>query len=195
MLPDKAKHDTEFMMKENPRAAKVADFKKRLDRAKVAILTEYKGLTVKELESLRRDLRAKGAQLRIIKNTLAKRALADANLPDFEDLLKGQVAFVFGYEDAVGGPQAVKGFAKKHDQFKIIAGIFEGERVEAEVIEKLASLPSKDVMRAKLLLLLQGPQRRFLSLLQAVPLELLGTLQALAKDKEEAAPEQMVAKD
>ena len=78
---------------------------------------------------------------------------------------------------------------------KIIAGIFEGERVEAKIIEKLASLPSKDVMRAKLLLLLQGPQRRFLSLVQAVPQELLGTLQALAKDKEEAAPEQTDAKD
>ena len=125
-------------MKENPRAAKVADFKERLERAQVAILAEYKGLTVKELEGLRHDLRAKGAQLRIIKNTLAKRALAEADLPDFEDMLKGQVAFVFGYEDAVGGPQVAKGFARKHDQFKIIAGIFEGERVEAKIIEKLA---------------------------------------------------------
>jgi large subunit ribosomal protein L10 len=181
------------MMKENPRAVIVADFQERLEKAKVAIIAEYKGLTVKDLEGFRHDLRAKGAQLRIIKNTLAKRAIAAAELPDCEDVLKGQVAFVFGYEDAVGGPQAAKSFAKKHKEFKIIAGIFEGERVEAVVIEKLASLPTKDVMRAQLLMLLKSPQMRLLSLLRGVQQEFLGTLKALAVEKEKSTPEQDTA--
>jgi large subunit ribosomal protein L10 len=183
------------MMKENPRAVVVADFKERLDKAKVAIIAEYKGLTVKELEGFRRDLRVKGAQLRIIKNTLAKRAIADAELPDCEDVLKGQVAFVFGYEDAVGGPQAAKEFAKKHKEFKIVGGLFEGERVESTVIEKLASLPTKDVMRAKLLMLLKTPQIRLLSLLRGVPQEFLGTLKALAEEKEKSTTEQDAASE
>jgi large subunit ribosomal protein L10 len=177
-------------MKENPRAVLVDNFKERLERAKLAVIAEYKGLTVKELETFRRDLREKGAQLRIIKNTLARRALANANLPDCEDMLKGQVAFVLGYEDAVSGPQAIKGFVRLHKEFKVLGGIFEGQAVGADVINQLASLPNKDQLRANLLMLLQGPQRRFMSLLKAVPRELVGTLEALAKNKEESAPAQ-----
>jgi len=176
-------------MKENPRAVVVDDFTERLERSKLAVIAEYKGLTVKELETFRRDLREKGAQMRVIKNTLARRALAKANLPACEDMLKGQVAFILGFEDAVGGPQAIKGFTRLHKELKVLGGIFEGEAVGADVIKILASLPNKDQLRSQLLMLLQGPQRRFMSLLEAIPREFVGTLEALAKDKDEVVDE------
>jgi large subunit ribosomal protein L10 len=176
-------------MKENPRAALVTDFKRRLEKAKVAIIAEYKGLTVKQMEEFRRDLRIKGAQLKIIKNTLAKRALGECNLPTCDDVLKGQVAFVFGYEDAVSGPKAATVFSRVNEEFRILAGIYEGELVGPDVILRLATLPSKDALRADLLMLLYGPQMKLLSLLQSVQQELLGTLKGLADKKEESSPE------
>jgi large subunit ribosomal protein L10 len=182
-------------MAENPRAAIVEDFKERLSRVKVAVIADYKGLTVRELEGFRRDLLEKGAQLRILKNTLARRALVESELPGCEDVLKGQIAFILGYDDAVGGPQAAKGFAKGHEEFRILAGIFEGELVDAGVIEQLASLPNKDTLRAKLLMLMWSPQVKLLRLLGAVPQEFLGTLQSLAEKVKESSPEQQEAKD
>jgi large subunit ribosomal protein L10 len=194
-LPESVVESTEHTMKENPRAALVADFKERAGKAKVAVIAEYKGLTVRELEGFRRDLRAKGAQLRIIKNTLAKRALAEAELPECDDVLKGQIAFVFGYDDAVGGPRAAKGFARDHEEFRILAGIFEGERVGPEVIAVLASLPNKETLRAELVMLLQAPHVMLVSLLRSLQQELLGTLEALGKNKEESSPQPGEAKD
>ena len=175
-------------MKENSRAVAVDDFKERLDQAKVTVIADYKGLTVKKMEQFRRELKVKGAQLKIVKNTLAKRALKESNLPTCDAALKGQVAFVLGFDDAVSGPKAAMTFSKVNKEFKVIGGIFEGQYVNAETIKALATLPSKDVLRATLLLLLQGPQRKLLGLLQAVPQELHGTLKALAAKKEESNP-------
>jgi large subunit ribosomal protein L10 len=175
-------------MKENPRAVIVEDFKERLSKAKIAIVADYKGLTVQEMESFRRDLREKGAQLKILKNTLARRAFEAAEIPANEEALSGQVAFILGYEDAVSGPQATKVFAKKHKELVVRAGLFEGEWVGPEVVQKLASIPNKETLRAMLLLLFQGPQRKLLSLLSAIPREFLATLEGLSKKKEESGP-------
>ncbi len=182
-------------MKENARSIIVEDFRELLSKAKIAIVADYKGLTVRELETFRRDLREKGAQLKVLKNTLAKRALKDAELPIDETALTGQVAFVLGYEDAVSGPQAAKVFAKKHKQLVVRAGLFEGEWVGPDIIQKLASIPNKDTLRAMLLMLLKGPQMKLVSLLSAVPQEFVATVAALAKKKEESGSAPEEAKD
>ena len=175
-------------MKDNARAAVIEEFREKLGRAKITIFAEYKGLTVKKIEGFRRDLRAKGAQLKIVKNTLAKRALNESSLPTCDDVLKGQVAFILGYEDAVSGPKAAAVFAKGNKEFHILGAIFEGKLIGPDVVEQLAKLPSKDVLRGRLLMLLQGPQRKLLGLLQGVQQELVGTLEALAEKKGETSP-------
>jgi large subunit ribosomal protein L10 len=176
-------------MKDNTRAAVVEEFKEKLERAKVAVFAEYKGLTVKKMEGFRRDLRNKGAQLKVVKNTLAKRALGECNLPTCDDMLKGQIVFVLGFDDAVGGPKAATVFAKGNKEFHILGGIFEGRLIGPDVVEQLAKLPSKDVLRSRLLMLLQGPQRKLLGLLQGAQQELVGTLEALADKKGKSSPE------
>ena len=179
----------ELVMKDNPRAAKVAAFKEKLEQAKVAVITEYKGLSVKEMEEFRRDLRANGAQLRIIKNTLAKLALSECELPTCDDVLVGQIAFVLGFDDAVSAPKVAAAFSRKKDEFKILAGVYEGRFVGPEIINRLATLPNKEILKAQLLMLLMGPQIKFLSLMKAVQQELAGTLKALAEKKAESSPE------
>ena len=122
----------------------VAKIKDELDEASAVWVVDYRGLTVKEIQQLRRDIRGVGAEMKVYKNTLMHLALTDKEMPTLDDILEGPSAFVFANEDPAGAAKAIKTFAKGNENLSIKGGIMEGEAYDAAQVEAIASLPSKE---------------------------------------------------
>ena len=173
-----------------PRPDKVEQIElitEKLRRAKVAVLTDYRGLTVRQLQDLRGRLRAQDVEYRVIKNTLARRAAVEAGHPDFQDALKGPVAIAFGYDD-IGTPARLLGEFTRQTRLRleITGGLVEGRVMGPELVRQTADLPSREVLIAQLLGTLQSPVSQLVATIQAPVQQLVGLLEAY-KDKLEAA--------
>lgn len=166
----------------------VADLRRRIDRAPVLYLTDFTGLSVKQMTKLRRSLKASGAEYMVVKNRLARRVFADSDtLPDITGDLTGPTGFVFGYEDIVAAAKALSDFAKDHDQkpsFKL--GVMDRQVLGPEQIEKLARLPSREQLLSELAGALEAPMAAFASALEGKVQEMAGLLDAL-KEKRQAS--------
>jgi large subunit ribosomal protein L10 len=173
-----------------PRAEKVEQVElltEKLRRAKAAVLTDYRGLTVKQLQELRGRLRAQDVEYRVVKNTLARRAAVEAGHDQFQELFKGPVAIAFGYDD-VGVPARLVGEFARQTRLKvdIVGGLVEGRVMGADQTRETADLPPRDVLIAQLLGTLQSPVGQLVATVQAPVQQLVGLLEAY-KDKLEAA--------
>ena len=166
---------------------KVANFAKNLQNSKIAFIAEYQGLTVEQVSLLRKNLRESGSEMKIIKNTLAKRALNKAGFDDLADQLEGPIAFFLGYETAVNAPKAAFDFAKENDKLKIKSGYYSGKLVDYKLLKELADLPPLDVLRASFALVISTPPKKFLNMVQAPINQFVLTLNALADKLEEKA--------
>ena len=122
----------------------LAKIKDELSEASAMWIVDYRGLTVKEIQQLRRDIRETGAQMKVYKNTIMHLALAESEMPTLDDVLEGPSAFVFAGDDAAGAAKAIKTFAKKNENLSIKGGIMDGEAYDAAQVEAIASLPSKE---------------------------------------------------
>jgi len=163
------------------RAAKeqeVGHLNERVGRAPIAIVTEYRGLNVAEIGELRSKVREAEGEYLVAKNTLMRLAIRDTGASALEPLLTGPNAIAFGYSDAVAIAKAVKDFAKDHDALQIKGGVMDGETLSTAQVEQLASLPSKDELRAQLLALLMTPATSLARLLQAPAQQLVQVLEA-----------------
>jgi large subunit ribosomal protein L10 len=151
----------------------------KLRAARVAILTDYRGLTVGQLQDLRGRLRAQDVEYRVVKNTLARRAAVEAGHPDFQDLLKGPVAIAFGGED-VGAPSRLLAEFVRQTRVRvdIVGGLVEGRLMGPEQVRQIADLPSRDVLLAQLLGTLQSPVAQLVGTIQAPIQQLVGLLEA-----------------
>ena len=105
----------------------VAEIKERIEGARAVFLTEYAGLSVKDQQTLRRELRANGAEFKVVKMTLARLAAADVESEEFNELLIGPTGLTFSDEDAVTAAKTLKDFAKQHDVFVIKGGLLGNE--------------------------------------------------------------------
>jgi large subunit ribosomal protein L10 len=173
------------------KVAEVAEIRERLAGSAATLLTHYRGLTVKELKQLRRELSASSAELRVVKNTLAKRAVADAGIEGLDDLLEGPTSLVFCADDPVGPAKTLKKFAKDHPDLVIRGGYLDGAVMNADETNRLADLASREELLAKLAGLMQGALAGFARLLQAPLAHQARLLQALIDDrvaKGESAP-------
>ena len=142
-----------------PRPDKVAvvdEVKKDLAGSAATLLTHYRGLTVTELAELRARLREAGAEYRVVKNTLTRRAAEDAGIEGLAELLVGPTALVFCAEDPVGPSKALKAFAKDHPDLLVRGGYLDGEVLDEAAAIKLADLSSKDELLAQLVGLMYG---------------------------------------
>jgi large subunit ribosomal protein L10 len=164
------------------KVAKVAEVKDDLTGAAATLLTHYRGLSVKELAELRAKLRETHAELRVVKNTLARRAAADAGIDGFEELLVGPTGLVFCAEDPVGPAKALKAFAKDHPDLVIRGGYLDGEVLDEAAAIKLADLASRDELLATLAGLLYGALANTARLLQAPLAQQARLFQALIDD-------------
>ncbi|MGN6131906.1 MAG: 50S ribosomal protein L10 [Nocardioidaceae bacterium] len=131
------------------KAAGVAELKESFQESAGAVLTEYRGLTVKQLQDLRRAL-GENANYAVVKNTLTKIAATEAGVEGFDDLLTGPTAIAFINGDVVEAAKGLRDFAKANPALVIKGGFFEGKSLDASEIAKLADLESREVLLAKL---------------------------------------------
>lgn len=143
------------------KAAVVRDVADKFSRSTSAIVTDYRGLTVAEVTELRKRLREAGVELKVMKNTLARRATAETNSSALDPYLKGPSAIAFGYADVVTPAKLLNEFANKNKALEIKGGLVEGRVIDAEGVKSLASLPSRDGLLSMLLSVLQAPMRNF----------------------------------
>lgn len=169
-------------MPDEPRPEKVAvveDVSARLSAASAAILTEYRGLKVKEMESLRRALRAAGGEYKIYKNTLVRRAAAESGLGALEPLLEGPTAIVFVDDDVASVAKALREFSRATPALVVKGGLLGRDLLDAKGANALADLPSREVLLAQFAGALAAPLRNFAGLLKALPQNLAYGLSAL----------------
>jgi large subunit ribosomal protein L10 len=159
-----------------------------LDASEHVILTQYRGLTVKEIGELRRLVSQVGGSMRVIKNTLFGRALGEGERAGMKEFLRGPLAATFASADPVAILKAMNTFAGSHDVFAFRGGWIDGRLVDGEELLLLATLPPREELLARLLASMMGPLYQLVGVLQAVPRDLVLTLQAVAKERESAAP-------
>ncbi|MBW3669621.1 MAG: 50S ribosomal protein L10 [Actinobacteria bacterium] len=167
---------------ENPRPEKVAvveEVRTKLDASSAAILTEYRGLKVKELADLRRTLRAAGGEYKIYKNTLVRFAARDLGLDDLEAMLEGPTAIAFVDGDAVDVAKALRDFARTNPNLVVKGGVLGSSILSAKDAGALADLPSREVLLARIAGGLAAPMVQFAGLLQALPRNFAYGLKAL----------------
>ncbi len=134
-------------------------------RAAVVVVAHYKGLNVPEMSALRARMREHGGRLRVVKNRLAKRALAGTRYEGLAPLLAGPSAIAWAEQDPVAPPKVLVEFAKGNDKLVIVGGALGETLLDAEAVRALAQLPSLDELRARLVGLLQAPAGQLVRLL------------------------------
>ena len=157
----------------------------RLNASPFAIVVDYRGLTVSQFTELRRRLKKEGAEVHVVKNSILRVAAREVGLPDL-GTLAGQLAVVTGQKDISAAAKIVKHFQKDSDKPKLRFGFLDNQRLEADQLSVLADLPSIEVLRAKLLGLLQTPATNLVRLLNMPATQLAQVLKAYA-DKASAA--------
>lgn len=150
-----------------------------LDGAQLVVLTEYSGLDVAEMVELRQELRKVTGRYRIVKNTLAQLATRESDFEGLKEHFKGPIAMAFTADDPAGTAKALVTFKKGHPKLLIKAGVLPGGKVlNADGVEALSKLPSKDHLRGMLLGALGGVPRGFVSLMAAPARNFVGVLEA-----------------
>ncbi len=170
-----------------PRSEKVVvvnEVNEQLSSSSAVILTEYRGLKVKELEELRRGLAAAGGNYKIYKNTLVKRAAESHGLESLFGLLEGPTGVTFVDGDLAQVAKVLKEFSKGHPNLVIKGGVVGSSFVDAKQTAALADLPSREQMYAMLAGALAAPMVQFAGLLKAVPQKFAYALSALIQSKE-----------
>jgi large subunit ribosomal protein L10 len=128
----------------------VADIKESLEGSEAVFLTEYRGLTVKAVQELRANLRSSGAEYKVVKMTLARRAAGEAGIPGLDEYLLGPTALAFAKSDPVATAKALKDFSKTHEVFVLKAGVLSGKLLSPEEVSRLAEIESREVLLAKI---------------------------------------------
>lgn len=148
----------------------VQEIADKLQRASACIVVDYRGLKVEEVTELRDKFRAAGVDYKVYKNTLVRRAAAQVgSMEKFDDVnLIGTNAIAFSYDDPMTPAKIINDFAKTHPKLEFKMGYVEGEFYEAEGLKKLAGIPSKEELIAKLLGSLKAPMSNFVYLLDAL---------------------------
>lgn len=164
------------------KATSVAELTEKFQNASATVLTEYRGLTVKQLTELRRSLG--GASYTVTKNTLAKRAAANAGLAGLDDLFTGPTALAFVSGDVVEAAKGLREFAKANPQLVIKGGVFEGKPLTAAEVSKLADLESREVLLAKLAGGMKASMSKAAALFQAPLAQAVRTVAALQEKRE-----------
>ena len=145
----------------NIKKEQVSDLASKMKEAKLILLTDYRGISVEDVTSLRNDLRNAKAEYKVIKNNITKRALIEAGIEGLDENLEGPTAVIMTNEDYLEPTKAIYNFTKNHDFYKIKAGVVEGKVMTAEEIITLAKLPSREDLLSMLAGALLGTITKF----------------------------------
>ncbi len=170
-----------------PKAEKeraVAALNERFSRVQAAVLTGFSGLTVAQMEGLRRGLRRGGAEFFVVKNSMARLAARGTPLEGLAQEFVGPTAVAVALDDPVAPAKVLTDFLKNQPSFQIKIGLLEGRVIGADEIKKLASLPGREVLLAQLLGSLQSPVAGLVGVLSGLLRNLLGVLEAIREKKE-----------
>jgi len=165
----------------------VEELKTRLDGVKTVVLAEYRGLTVSQLSDFRKQLKNVAAEYTIVKNRLARLAIASSDLAGLGDALRGPTGLVLAKGDPVSVAKTLQTFARTNQALVVKVGIVDGQMVEAAGLKALADLPSRDALRAQLAGAVQGPLAQLVGLLQAPQRELVYVLSQRGNNAEAPA--------
>ena len=146
----------------------VEEIKNKIQSSISLTFVDYRGLTVEEDTKMRRALREAGVDYKVYKNRLLSKALADLGMTGYDDILQGTTAVAFGMQDEVSGPRIIVETSEQTKKMQVKGGILNGSRVEADMVNQLAKIPSKEVLISKLLYLLQSPVRSVAIALNAI---------------------------
>lgn len=151
----------------NEKAAVVTDVAAQAAKSQTLALAEYRGLTVEALNKLRVDARSKGVYLHVLKNTLARRAVAGTPFEAASESMVGPLIYGFS-EDAVAAAKVIADFAKTNDKLVIKGGAYGGKALDVNGVKALASVPSKEVLLSQIAGLLKSPVQRTAAVLAAL---------------------------
>ena len=152
-----------------------------------AVAAEYRGLSVAEMTALRKEARNAGVYLRVVKNTLARRAVEGTEFECMKETLKGPILLAFGRDDPGAAARVIQDFAKEHEALKAVSLAAGGRLMPAGDLGKLADLPTLDQARSMLLGVLSAPLGKLVRTLAEPPAMLARTLSARAAGEEQAA--------
>ena len=157
---------------------------KTFSKAKFAVVTDYRGLKMTELEKLRKTLRENDAQIQVAKNTLLRLAVKGTAYEGLAESLTGTTAIAVGFNEPVGPAKALTAFAKEFNSFVIRSASLDGSLLSAEDVLALSKLPGREELLAKLLGTMAAVPTSFVRVLSAVPQKLLYALTAIKEQKE-----------
>jgi len=167
--------------------AVVGEVAQRLARAKAVILTDFSGLKVEQMTDLRQKLKDSGLEYMVVKNTLLRLASQGTGAEPLSQKMTGPNGLGFSYDDPVELAKVLVNFAKDNPKLDIKEGVLDGKLIGAEAVSALAKLPSREVLLAQLLGVMNGVARNFVSVLAAVPRGLVTALKQIEEQKAEAA--------
>lgn len=165
---------------------KINEIKEQLAKAKVAIVTEYRGLSVEEITKLRRNLQKEDGDYTVTKNTLAKIAVKGTEFEVLADVFKGPIALAFGFKDQVSPAKIVSNFIKEAKKGEIVAAALDGKLLSASDAKALANLPSREELYAKMLGCINSPASGIANSTNAVITQLVRAMDAVREQKASA---------
>lgn len=167
--------------------ALVAEVKAVASRAHSAVAAEYRGLTVEQFTALRAAARKQGVYLRVVKNTLARRAIEGTDFECMKDQLTGPLVLAFSQEDPGAAARVIKDFAKTNEKLVVRLAAISGQVLPASELDRLASLPTREQALAMLMGVMKAPIEKFVRTLAEPHAKLVRTLSAVRDQKQAAA--------
>ena len=165
------------------KSEKISQMKEKIEKAKVAIVTDYKGLSVEEITKLRRSIQKQDGDYMVTNNTLAKIAVKGTEYEVLADSLTGPVAIAFGFDDQVAPAKALAKFIKETKKGEILAAAMDGKLLSASEAKALATLPSKQEIYAKMLGCINSPASGIANSINAVMSSLTRAMAAVRDQK------------
>ena len=162
---------------------KADSIKEKMEKAQVAIVTEYKGMTVEEIQTLRRALQKVGGDYMVTKNTLAKLAIKGTQYEVLAETFKGPIAVAFGFEDPAAPAKVLAKFIKEKKKGVIVAAGLDGQLLDAEQTKALADIPSREELYAKMLGCINSPASGIANSVNAVMSSLVRAVAAVRDQK------------
>lgn len=164
----------------------VKEIKEKADRARSLCFTSFMGIKAHQMNEIRKGLKREGAEMKVFKNTLIKRAFEEKFSDDeSEQLVQGPTALVFGYEDPITPLKVISDFREEEDK-PVVNGVFIGEdHFDKQGFEKLATIPSREELYQNMVDTLNSPLNKMVYILSAIPRKVLTTINEIANQKEE----------
>lgn len=165
----------------NKKKSEVTEISEKIKKAQSFVLADYRGINVEEVTQLRNDLRKAEVEYKVIKNTMIRFAAKENGLDDLLPHLEGPTAIAISYTDPVAPAKVLNDYVKKHENFKLKAGYVEGKVINADEVRRLASIPSREELVAKMLGSFNSPIAGLVNVLNANIRGLVIALNAIAE--------------